>query len=66
MKEGTFLRFLISPEGITIDPRRIEAIKSIVSPHKKKCHAIFSWKNKLCEKIHFQFRQHCKATSRNY
>ena len=36
MEEGTLLRFVISPEGITIDPRRIEAIKAIVLPHNKK------------------------------
>ena len=31
-----FARFVISPEGITIDPGRIEAIKAIVLPHNKK------------------------------
>jgi hypothetical protein len=36
MEEGTLLDFEISPEGITIDPRRIEAIKTIVLPHNKK------------------------------
>ena len=36
MEEGTFIDFLISPEGITIDPRRIEAIKAIVLPHNKR------------------------------
>ena len=34
--EGTLLRFVISPEGITIDIGRIEAIKAIVLPHNKK------------------------------
>ena len=36
MEEGTLLGFVISPEGITIDPGRIEAIKAIVLPHNKK------------------------------
>ena len=36
MEEGTLLSFVISPEGITIDPGRIEAIKAIVLPHNKK------------------------------
>jgi hypothetical protein len=35
MEEGTLLGFLISPEGITIDLGRIEAIKAIVLPHNK-------------------------------
>ena len=36
MEEGTLLGFVISPEGITIDLGRIEAIKAIVLPHNKK------------------------------
>ena len=36
MKEWTLLDFVISPEGITIDLGRIEAIKAIVFPHNKK------------------------------
>ena len=36
MEEGILLGFVISSEGITIDPRRIEAIKAIVLPHNKK------------------------------
>ena len=36
MEEGTLLSFVISLEGITIDPGRIEAIKAIVLPHNKK------------------------------
>ena len=36
MEEGTFLNFVISLEGITIDPGRIKAIKAIVLPHNKK------------------------------
>ena len=35
MEEGTLLSFVISPEGITIDLGRIEAIKAIVLPHNK-------------------------------
>ena len=30
------LGFVMSPEGITIDPGRIESIKAIVLPHNKK------------------------------
>ena len=36
MEEGTLLGFVISPEGITIDLGRVEAIKAIVLPHNKK------------------------------
>ena len=36
MEEGTSLRFVISPEGITIDLGRVESIKAIVLPHNKK------------------------------
>ena len=36
MEEGTLLKFVISPEGITIDPGRVEAIKAIVLPHNKR------------------------------
>ena len=36
MEERTLLGFVISLEGITIDPGRIEAIKAIVLPHNKK------------------------------
>jgi hypothetical protein len=36
MEEGTFLSFVISLEGIAIDPGRIEEIKAIVLPHNKK------------------------------
>ena len=35
MEEGTLLKFVISPKGITIDPGRIESIKAIVLPHNK-------------------------------
>ena len=36
MEEGSLLGFIISPEGITIDLGRVEAIKAIVLPHNKK------------------------------
>ena len=35
MEEGTLLRFIISPKGITIDLERVEAIKAIVLLHNK-------------------------------
>ena len=41
MEEGTVLRFLTSPKGISIDLRRIEAIKAIVLPHNKKAMQYF-------------------------
>ena len=36
IEEMTFLGFVISKDGITIDPGRIEAIKVITPPHNKK------------------------------
>lgn len=36
IEEGTLLRFVISPNEITIDLGRIEAIKIITPPHNKK------------------------------
>jgi hypothetical protein len=36
MEEETFLSFVISPQEITIDLGRIEAIKATVLPHNKK------------------------------
>ena len=36
IEERTFLGFVISPKGITIHSRRIEAIKDIILPHNKK------------------------------
>ena len=41
MEEGTLIGFLISLEGITIEPGRIEAIKAIVLPHNKKAMQYF-------------------------
>ena len=45
IEEGTLLRFVISPDGITIDLGRIEAIKFIAPPHKKKAMQSFSGEN---------------------
>ena len=36
IEEGSLLGFLIYPDGIAIDPGRIEAIMSIAPPHDKK------------------------------
>ena len=36
MEEGTMLGFVISLEGMTIDPGRVQSIKAIVLPHNKK------------------------------
>ena len=36
IKEGTLVRFVISLDGISINPGRIEAIKVITPPHNKK------------------------------
>ena len=41
MEEGNLLGFVISLKGITIDPRRIEAIKAIVLPYNKKAMQYF-------------------------
>ena len=44
IEEGTFLKFVISLDGITIDPGRIEAIKVITLPHNNKVMQSFLWK----------------------
>ena len=36
IEEGTFLRFVISPNGITIDLGRFESINVVTPPHNKK------------------------------
>ena len=36
IEEGTLLGIVVSLDGIKIDPRRIEVIKSITPPHNKK------------------------------
>ena len=45
------LGFVISLEGITIDPGRIEAIKSIVLPHNKKAMQSFLGKIKFVRRF---------------
>ena len=44
MEDETLLGFVISLEGITIDPRRVESIKAIVLPHNKKAMQFFMGK----------------------
>ena len=55
MEEGTFLGFVISPEGITIELGRIEAIKAIVLPHNKKCMQSFLGKINFVRRFIFDF-----------
>ena len=55
MEEGTLLRFVISPEGITIDPGRIEATKAIVLPHNKKAMQSFLGKINFVRRFIFDF-----------
>jgi hypothetical protein len=55
MEEGTLLGFLISPEGITIDLGRIEAIKAIVLPHNKKSMQSFLGKINFVRRFIFDF-----------
>ena len=57
MEEGTLLGFVISPEGITIDPRRIEAIKAIVLPHNKKAMQSFLGKIKFVRRFISNFAE---------
>ena len=57
MEEGTLLCFVISPKGITIDPRRIEAIKAIVLPHNKKAMQYFHGKIKFVRRFLFNFAE---------
>ena len=51
MEEGTLLGFIISPEGITIDPGRVEAMKAIVFPHNKKAMQSFLGKIKFVRRF---------------
>ena len=55
IEEGTFLDFVISLEGINIDPGRIEAIKSIVLPHNKKDIQSFLGKINFVRRFVFDF-----------
>ena len=57
MEEGTLLSFVISLEGITIDPRRIEAIKAIVFPHNKNSMQSFLGKIKFVRRFIFDFAE---------
>ena len=50
IEEGTLLGFVISPNGIMIDPDMIDSIKNIVLPHNKRAMQSF-----LCE-INFVHR----------
>ena len=45
------LGFVISPYGITIDPRRIEAINRIAPPHNKKAMQSFLGKINFVRKF---------------
>ena len=55
MEEGNFLIFVISPEGITIDLGRIEAIKAIVLPHNEKTMQFFLRKINFVRRFIFDF-----------
>lgn len=55
MEEGTLLRFVISPYGITIDPGRIEAIKVIAPPHNNKVMQSFLGKIKFVRRFIYDF-----------
>ena len=57
MEEGTLLGFVISPEGITIDPGRIEAIKAIVLPHNKKTMQSFLGKINFVRRFIYDFTE---------
>ena len=57
MEEGTLLGFVISPEGITIDLGRIEAIKAIVLPHNKKAMQSFLGKINFVRRFIFVFAE---------
>ena len=57
MEEGTLLRFVISPKGITIDPRRVEAIKAIVLPHNKKAVQSFLGKINFMSRFIYNFSE---------
>jgi hypothetical protein len=53
IEEGALLGFIISPDGIIIDPRRIEAINVITPPHNNKSMQSFLGKINFCENIYF-------------
>ena len=57
MEKGTLLRFVISPEGIKIDPGRDEAIKAIVLPHNKRAMQFYLGKINFMRRFIFDFAQ---------
>ena len=57
MEEENLLGFIISSEGITIDPRRIEDIKAIVPPHNKKAMQSFLGKINFVRRFIFEFAE---------
>ena len=57
LEECTLLKFVISPDGIIIDPRRIEAIKVITPPHSKKAMQSFIGKINFVRRIIFDFTE---------
>jgi hypothetical protein len=57
MEEGTLLGFIISPEGITIDLGRVEAIMAIVLPHNKKAMQSFLGKIKFVRRFISDFAE---------
>lgn len=60
IEEGTFLRFVISPDGFTIDPRSIEAIKVISPPHNKKVMQYFLGEINFVRRFIFYFTEMVK------
>ena len=57
IEEGTLLGFVISPDGITIDPRGIEVIKSIAPPDNKKAMQSFLGKIKFVRRFISDFSE---------
>ena len=57
MEEVTLLGFRVFAEGVTIDPRRIEAIKAIVLPHNKKAMQYFLGKIKFVRRFISEFTE---------
>ena len=57
IEEGTLLRFIIAPNGITIDPGRIEAIKVITPPHNKKAMQYFLGKINFVRRFIYDFAE---------
>ena len=54
---GDFAQFVVFVEGITIVPRRIEAIKAIEFPHNKKAMQSFLGKINFVRRFIFDFVQ---------